>query len=249
MKEIQEAAKTKGTKVVFQKGIYALGKTNAIELVDECDSLLLDEPKYIDKRHSIGQMIGFTATPLLAAAHASDQHLLNTLNICVHDSGIPAMASLAQEDLSVTDWDAFFSEKQPRVARLVYAAKVEKLEEKLQSLPEYLSITPFSMETYRQLQPDTVTVIDQRHSRGIDFRAATEDGISLLVASQLPNQRALKQLLGRVGRYGQRCSRYLLDTVGTAVDQDEERRQRNAFSTLAEEIFEANVAVPTIMTT
>ena len=27
MKEIQEAAKTKGTKVVFQKGLYCLGKS------------------------------------------------------------------------------------------------------------------------------------------------------------------------------------------------------------------------------
>ena len=122
------------------------------------------------------------------------------------------------------------------MARLVYVPKVEKLEEKLQNLPEYLSVTPFSMETYKKLQPDTVTIIDQRHSRGVDFRAATEDGISLLVTSQLPNERALKQLLGRVGRYGQRCSRFLLDTVETVVDQANERRQRNSFSTIAEEI-------------
>ena len=67
--------------------------------MDECDSLVLDEPKYFEKRHSVGQMIGFTATPLKADAHASDKHLLDTLNIFVHDSCIPAMASLTEEDL------------------------------------------------------------------------------------------------------------------------------------------------------
>ena len=155
--------------------------------MDECDSLVLDEPKYFEKRHSVGQMIGFTATPLKADAHASDKHLLDSYGIHIHDSCIPDMLNMTQQDLSVTDLDSFFAEKQPRVARLVYVAKVEKLEEKLQNLPEYLLVTPFKMETYRRLQPDTVTFIDQRHARGVDFRSASEDGISLLIASQLPN--------------------------------------------------------------
>ena len=85
-------------------------------------------------------MVGFTATPLKEEAHASDKHLLDMYNIFVHDSCIPGMMNPGQEDLSVIDWDSFCNNKQPRVARLVYVPKVDKLDEKLQNLPEHLSI-------------------------------------------------------------------------------------------------------------
>ena len=81
-----------------------------------------------------------------------------------------------------------------------------------------------------------MTYIDQRHARGIDFRAATEDGISLLITCPVNSDRALVQLLGRVGRYGQRCSRFLLDTVKEPVDANEDRKLRQKFSTILENI-------------
>ena len=99
LKEIQAAAASRGTKVVFQRGHSNLGKPDTIELVDEADSLVIDDNTYVEKRHSVGQLIGFTATPLKADENASERHLLDVLNIHVHDSCIPDMLNLTQEDL------------------------------------------------------------------------------------------------------------------------------------------------------
>ena len=54
------------------------------------------------------------------------------------------MLNLTQEDLSVTDWDTFLAGKQPRVARLIYVPKFDSKDCKLDSLPEHLTIVPFS---------------------------------------------------------------------------------------------------------
>ena len=61
---------------------------------------------------------------------------------------------------------------------------------------------------YRNLQADPVHLIKFEHTRGLDFNA--EHGISLLIAAPLAHERALQQLMGRVGRYGQPCTRHIL---------------------------------------
>ena len=60
----------------------------------------------------------------------------------------------------------------------------------------------------------------------MDFRAEAGHGIDLLITYQLPNDRALVQLLGRVGRYGQECGRWKLAEVETLVDEKAARALR-----------------------
>ena len=61
---------------------------------------------------------------------------------------------------------------------------------------------------YRSLQAEPVHLISFEHARGLDFNA--QHGISLLIAAPLPHERALQQLMGRVGRYGQPCTRHII---------------------------------------
>ena len=57
-----------------------------------------------------------------------------------------------------------------------------------------------------------------------------QNGIELLVTCQVTHQRALVQLLGRVGRNGQACARYLLDTIGSAIEESKETEHRQGVS-------------------
>ena len=60
----------------------------------------------------------------------------------------------------------------------------------------------------------------------MDFRAEAGHGIDLLITVQLPNDRALVQLLGRVGRYGQDCGRWKLAEVDALVNEKAARKLR-----------------------
>ena len=49
---------------------------NTIELVDECDCLILDTKGYDEVHASVGTFIGFTATPLMDADYSSERDLM-----------------------------------------------------------------------------------------------------------------------------------------------------------------------------
>ena len=51
--------------------------------------------------------------------------------------------------------------------------------------------------------------------RGVDYKSCDGRGIELLITHSLPSKRELKQLLGRVGRYGEDCARYHLDSMSS----------------------------------
>lgn len=70
----------------------------------------------------------------------------------------------------------------------------------------------------------------------MDFRAAPGCGIDLLIATQLPNERALVQLLGRVGRYGQECSRWKLQEVDPLVNEAQARKLRHKVRQMKEKL-------------
>ena len=94
-------------------------------------------------------------------------------------------------------------------------------------MPEGFTVVPFDSQTYRKLAPNTVTYINKFQARGVDFRAVAGRGIDLLITCQLPNDRALVQLMGRVGRYGQECSRWKLEgDVDALVDEKAARALR-----------------------
>ena len=67
-------------------------------------------------------------------------------------------------------------------------------------------------------------ITDLELVRGVDYRSVNRLGIDLLIAHSLPTTRELKQLLGRVGRYGEQCSRYHVNSLSkeTLVNSKDE---------------------------
>ena len=56
--------------------------------------------------------------------------------------------------------------------RLVYVTRIERIPLRFkEGLPKPFVYTPFDPKKYRQLAPNTVTVIGWRQARGVDFRA------------------------------------------------------------------------------
>ena len=96
-------------------------------------------------------------------------------------------------------------------------------------MPADFVLHDFSLANCRNLEPCTVTIIDQRHAKGVDFRAMDGFGLDLLLAVGVANQRSLVQLGGRVGRYDQHCNRFILDGVD-AIREAEERQNRTFIS-------------------
>ena len=55
--------------------------------------------------------------------------------------------------------------------------------------------------------------------RGFDYRSSDYMGIALLLCCALESSRAVKQALGRVGRYGDPGARHMLAELDGLVDQ------------------------------
>ena len=240
--ELAESVKANGTRIRLMTGVkgLGLGQHDTVELIDECDMLILDNDQYDELRHRLGAFIGLTATPLKDGQHSSEKALVTALGISVHDSFIPAMGSLAEaeaKNLAELTVEEFMDPGRSRSARLVYCYRPDKMMATLAKLVEPgHRLTRFDRETYRQMEPGTTMVIEPRHARGLDFRAIDGEGIDLLVTSQLGHDRALVQLLGRVGRYGQECRRYKLAKLGPLVNTKSARACRHSFVNRAEKL-------------
>ena len=81
------------------------------------------------------------------------------------------------------------------------------------------------IKTLRALTKRQLLIIsDLELVRGVDYRSGDGLGIDLLIAHSLPTTRELKQLLGRVGRYGEPCSRYHVNSLSkeTLVNDEDE---------------------------
>ena len=81
------------------------------------------------------------------------------------------------------------------------------------------------IKTLRALKKQQLFIItDLSLVRGVDYRSADGLGIDLLIAHSLPTTRELKQLLGRIGRYGEPCSRYHVNSLSkeTLVNKQDE---------------------------
>ena len=161
---LEEIRATVGGRTVisFRTANAHLGvKEDTIEVIDECDAIILDEDKFAEQHHNIGTLIGFTATPLKSTKHSSEKEYLSALGIKVYDSAIPPMGD-PLEDVPAINWDQFFDQKRSKNARLVYVCRTDRLppgctKEELEA--HGLTLTPFDPRSYRSLAPNTVTPI------------------------------------------------------------------------------------------
>ena len=66
-------------------------RPGSIELYDEADSLILDDPRFDEHARQVGSVIGLTATPLNAVV-SQEKSLLSHLGFTIKDSRIPPMS-------------------------------------------------------------------------------------------------------------------------------------------------------------
>ena len=151
--ELVEAVKAAGTKIRLATGVKNLGGFNAIELIDECDTVILDNERFDQLRLTVGSMVGFTATPLKDGHHSSEKDLVTALGIHVHDSHVPAMGALPaaeEEDLPELTLKEFLDPGLSQFARLVYCTKPDRWVAAAASLlPSSARVTRFDTATYR----------------------------------------------------------------------------------------------------
>ena len=83
----------------------------------------------------------------------------------------------------------------------------------LNDLPREILTNCRDMATLRALTRQVLIISDLELVRGVDYKSVDERGLELLITSSLPSKRELKQLKGRVGRYGEVCARYYLDSL------------------------------------
>ena len=66
---------------------------------------------------------------------------------------------------------------------------------------------------------DLLLVKQPKLMRGVDYRVTTGTmGISLLIMSDFANRRAFVQALGRVGRFNEKCKRFVWDQLESPVN-------------------------------
>ena len=120
-------AAVKGDSIVrFSLGANKLGREGTIEIIDECDELILDGDKFAKAHKNIATFIGLTATPIKGTTHSSEKELMTALGIQVHDSAIPVMGHIS-EDLSAITWEQFMDPRRTNNARLVYVYRIARL--------------------------------------------------------------------------------------------------------------------------
>ena len=106
---IKAVAKYEGAEVTYKFGAKNLGKgEDAIELIDDCDSLILDGDKFDHINDEIGTIIGLTSAALGNSDHSNERNLLQSLGFYLHDSCIQAMSDIDADLVETTSWDHFF---------------------------------------------------------------------------------------------------------------------------------------------
>ena len=104
------------------------------------------------------------------------------------------------------------------MAKLVYSEECGCLDRQLDSLIAFHNLRRLDnvsdMEILRKATANDVFVVtDPKLMRGFDYRTSDRSGIALLLCHGFPTQRSLYQGLGRVGRFGDPCKRFVLKGI------------------------------------
>ena len=95
--------------------------------------------------------------------------------------------------------------------KLIYVDESQRENLERQAIEKGLEVISNTedMKIIRAVGTRCLIVSKEKYMRGVDYRSIY--GIDLMIAKQLSNKRAYEQALGRVGRYGEPCSRYMVE--------------------------------------
>ena len=181
-------------------------------IIDEADQVLLDNAQQLPNAH----VLALSATSFTEDKVFEKEYLERHKFLCINSKISGAInLGIATEVASLEK----FQSKAAGYAKLIFDTD--------SSLPATVKVTDTNcknLERLKQLTSNDVYLITEPElARGVDYRAASgTHGISLLVMSASKSDRAYVQLLGRVGRYGEPCQRFVWDQLDDPVDAYEQ---------------------------
>ena len=194
-------------------------------ILDEADWHLLDQISDLPMT-SYG-VIAMTATEV-GNQYGVEKKRLDTLKMTIHDSKIPANFDVEQVLQRISDVK-FIDRERLEHARLIWCtedkqAHFRKLAEDwgYDVLHNHRNIADLRELT----QQYCLIITDIELMRGVDYHTPEfKSGIDLLIARDFPNTRAYTQGLGRVGRYGEACNRWVWDKFTDSIVNEKEEAE------------------------
>jgi hypothetical protein len=199
-------------------------------IIDEADYLLLDRQAQI----SATMCIALTATAVMKEEMFPKRYLLETLKFRLLDSRISSSVGDTDVEASLSPVERYsqFYDWNKGATLLLFVhderaiALQAELERRQGMGTVYFNCTDTA--TLRNLKADDVVLVSRDFlMRGYDYRSSSPKGIALLIAKPSNNRRAVVQAMGRVGRYGEACRRYLLS--GTPLVDDQEQGKTTSY--------------------
>ena len=206
--------------------------SDSITLVDEADSLFIDE---LNSPPSASKAcFGFTAT-IPSGENDYEHERLAALGFKIWNEEVFGYEAVDPEiDFKVPDWKTFF-ERTTRGAKLVFGSlnDANRIAQVATDAGFQTKVDSRDFNLIRNMSDWCLIVTEEKLMRGIDYRvrkllasAEKEDGIDLLICAPFNNKRARKQGLGRVGRGQEPCTRVQLEGIEDVNMESEGELQR-----------------------
>ena len=189
-------------------------------LMDEADNILIDKA-YVPQAKFV---VALTATPIKETQSLERLLLVDMLGFAIMD---PGFVQPDYDDIdTVQSLRHFFevTKGMPKVLfldpedakwdpKVIEERKLDTIQDS-EELEHYENIT--SNTCFLQTEEDLM--------RGVDYRTKVPQGIALLLMRPLSSIRAYRQALGRVGRYGSKCYRAVINGFVQRENADLARR-------------------------
>ena len=131
----------------------------------------------------------------------------------VYDSAIPN--DISADNTIRLSRESFVAQSEG-MARLIYTdwSNYATIKELFKGKGLELLYDENNSDKLRNMEPNQVFITsDEAHMRAYDYRSKLDSGIALYIDSPLSCKRTLIQALGRVGRYAQRCKRFIRSDI------------------------------------
>ena len=168
-----------------------------------------------------------SATAVGKKGGIEEYHLLKDLCFELHESGIEASFDPGMV-LEKKTAEEVLTDKSKKMAVIIYCHEEEANRYYSMAEEKGYAVT-HNQEDFKELQnltPYDCLIQTNDLMRGVDYRTKEGKGIKLLIARDSPNRCEYVQALGRVGRYGEPCERFIVPGV-QPVNRTQELRLCN----------------------
>ena len=209
-------------KVEYHSDIDFIPKKNGVVLIDEADVLIFRDPKKFSAFFKKARVICFTASPPAGGKQSLESDIYSQLGLKSF-AYLPASLKLnvaptplhRLKPMTTDELVAYTSDRAKEQAVLVYTteARAQIFLSRVEGAE--LVTADDSADSLRQLNIKPagtlyriLLITDEMLMRGYDYRGH-ERGLTLILDQSFESQRDVDQGLARVGRYGEKCHRFI----------------------------------------